>query len=299
MLDIILYYVITAGLYTFGKQLVLSGSPFFLSAVHLIPAGLVFLGWSYGTSSKKERVIKSGTLSLFVAAILLTYLNDTTCFIGLENIPASCAALIGGLAPFIAALLAYFFFNEKFTSTKVFALCLGFCGVLPLLVWNIIQTGAEGSALQFLTGYASMFANITSTVVIAFVFKKLFARNYSIPTVLGVPFVFGGMLSLITSVFVENWQSVPLFEDIQLATCLTFFAFSAHNVVAPLLYGYLLKKYPVTLLMFASLVNPITSAILEFVFYGRTTSYTFIFSLATLMVAFCLFSREERKEGLV
>ncbi len=296
MFDVILFYVITAALFTFGKEMVLSGSPFFLSAIHLIPPGLIFLGWSYGTSSKKDRVIKSGTLSFFITAILLTYINDTTCFIGLENIPVSCASLIGGLSPFIAALLGYFFFKEKLTQSKVLAICIGFFGVISLLVWNIIQTGCTGSALQFLTGYTCTFANVISAVVVAFVFKKLLTRNYSIPTVLGVPFIFGGTLSLITSVLTENWHAVPLFKDIPVATDLTFLAFAAHNIVGPLLFGYLLKKYQVTLLMFASLLGPLTSRTLEYVFYGKLIGGTFMFSYSTLIIAFYLFySKEEKK----
>ncbi len=47
MLDIILFYAILASVFTFGKQIVTLGQPFFVCAIRLLPAGFILLFYQY------------------------------------------------------------------------------------------------------------------------------------------------------------------------------------------------------------------------------------------------------------
>lgn len=103
------------------------------------------------------------------------------------------------------------------------------------------------------------------------------------------------MFDLIASLCTETWNPIPV-ENIPVVAPIIFWIFISHNIIAQPLLGYLIKKYPVTLIAFASLVTPITSALLDYFLYGQKIGYVFIFSLITLIIAFRLFFNEEKRE---
>jgi drug/metabolite transporter (DMT)-like permease len=295
MFDLIMLCAISAGVFTFGKQALMNTAPCFLSAVRLIPAGLIFLLWSYIFDSKKQFSSLPNALPLFTASAFIYSLMDVSRFVSLKQISSSYGALISALAPFVAALIAYCFFKEVFSLKKVGALFLGFFGVLPLIVENISSVGPQDSMFPLLIGYTSMLLSVASYVVSTFIFKKLLDKNYSIAFVLGITLFFGGLLSLIASLCTETWNPVPL-QNSEIAVPIIFLVFVTHGLIAQPLYGYIVKKYPVTLIAFSSLVTPLISALLDYFLYGQKIGYIFVFSLLTLMIAFYIFFNEEKQE---
>jgi drug/metabolite transporter (DMT)-like permease len=296
LFDLIFMYVIMAGVYTFGKQALLHSDPFFLTAVRYIPSGLVFIAAAYFLN-KKEFVFKPKTMPLFIGISFFYFLMDALRLVSLKQIPSSHAALMSVLSPFVAALIAFSFFKEKFPLKKCFALFLGFFGVLPLIIDNILHSPATYSSYNLLSGYVAMFMSVIAAVVATFLYKKLLA-SYSIYLILGVAVFFGGIMSLFVSLLAETWNPVPV-NNVILVAPVILFIFITHNLIAQPLYGYLVKKYPVTLVTFATLITPVTSAALGYFVYGQAIGTIFFFSLITLMIAFFLFYQEEEKEGLI
>ena len=287
MFDLIFLCAISAGIFTFGKQAAMNTAPCFLSAVRLIPAGLIFLGWSYLFNSKKQFVVLPGSLSLFAVGALIYSLMDISRFV----------ALISALAPFVAALIGYFFFREIFSFKKTAALFLGFFGVLPLIVENISSVGTQESIVPLLIGYAGMLTSVVTYVLSTFIFKNLLEeKGYPISFVLGITLFFAGVLSLIASLCAETWNPIPM-DNIEVVAPIVFFVFVTHGLIAQPLYGYIVKKYPVTLIAFSSLGTPIISALLDYFLYGQKIGYVFVFSLITLIIAFRMFFAEEKREN--
>ena len=289
-------YVIMAGVYTFGKQALIYSDPFFLTAVRYIPSGLFFIATAYFLN-KKEFVLKKKTIPLFIGISFFYFLMDALRLVSLKQIPSSHAALMSVLSPFVAALIAFGFFKEKFPFKKCFALCLGFFGVLPLIIENILKNGGNYSSYNLISGYLAMFMSVIAVVIGTFIYKKLLTY-YSLYLILGVAVFFGGIMSLVVSLVSENWNPIPVKNALLVAPAILFI-FITHNLIAQPLYGYLLKKYPVTLVTFATLITPLTSAALGYFLYGQAIGSIFFFSLITLMVAFFLFYQEEEKEGLI
>jgi drug/metabolite transporter (DMT)-like permease len=100
MIDLIILYVISAGLFTFGKQAVMHTSSFFLSATRLIPSGVIFLAWAYFTEKKQSFILKGNAFVLLLLNGFFFYVMDGTRFISLEQIASSYAALISAVAPY-------------------------------------------------------------------------------------------------------------------------------------------------------------------------------------------------------
>jgi drug/metabolite transporter (DMT)-like permease len=299
MIDLIILYAISAGLFTFGKQAVINTSPFFLSATRLIPSGLLFLAWAYFIEKKSNDKLTQNSLLLLIANILITSLIDGIRFVSLEDIPSAYGALISALAPFIAAFIAYFFFKEVFPPKKILALFLGFFGVLPLIIENISRTTTvQGSLIHLLIGYSTMFLSVLGYVISTFIFKKLIENGYSVVFLLGASTFFGGITSLVISLVTEPWSPVPLTNG-PVVIPIIIFLLVTHGLIGQPLGAYLIKKYPVTLVAFASLMTPVTSALFEYFFYKEPIGYTFVFSLIVLGIAFYLFYGEEVQQKAI
>ena len=287
-----------AGVFTLGKTAVLNSAPFFLTAVRLVPAGFLFLAGVY-LFDRKNFTFKRKYWPTFAGIALFYFGMDSFRFVALQFIPSSHGALIACLSPFIAALMATFFFKEKFTTKKMFALCLGFIGVLPLIISNLGNGVENNSCLLLIVGYIIMFIAVISAVTGTFFLKKLIdVDKCSIYMSLGVALFFAGLISLIVSLLFETWNPIPV-TDIATVLPIILFLFITHNLISQPLYGYLVKKYPVTLITFATLVTPVTTSALGFFLYGTNIGYPFGFALITLIIAFSIFYRQEDKEGLI
>jgi|GEM_PF-1426747 len=300
MVDLICVYAIFAGVFVFGKKAVLNSDPFFLTAVRLIPAGFLLVVFSRLLRESLPK-IKRKTIPLFAGLALFYFLMDAFRFISLKYVPASHAALLSSLTPFITALVAHLMFKEVFPFKKLAALFLGLVAVLPLMIQNLQRSTAPSAetSFQVVTGYAAMLVCVLSIVFAVFLLKEILEKEkYPVIFSMGTALFFGGCASCIVSFFLEPWNPLPL-RNPQETVPLILFIFVTHNMISQPLYGYLVRKYPVTLVTFASLVTPITSAILSFFLYDQPIGYTFTFSVVTLAAAFFLFYHEEKKEGLI
>ncbi len=294
-------YVLLASVFTIGKRALMHTAPFFLTAVRLVPAGLIFMSLSF-VLHRKNITFRAKAVPLFAGVAFFYFLMDAFRFVGLTQIPASHAALLSALTPFVTALLSNLVFKESFTLKKLGALCLGFVGVLPLIIQNILATRVSNngaSSMQLAGGYAAMFVCVLSVVIGTFFFKRLVTQEkYPVIWCLGTALFFGGVASGLVSLFFESWNPFPV-TNVSVVAPLILFLFITHNLISQPLYGYLVKKYPVTLVSFATLVTPLTTAVLGFFLYDQPIGYTFLFSVITLAVAFALFYHEEKREGLI
>lgn len=289
-----------AGVFTFGKQAVLNSSPFFLTAVRYIPAGLIFLTGMYFFNRKKF-YLSSRLIPAIAGLTFFFFLMDSFRLIALRYIPSSHGALVNSLSPFIAALLANLVFKERFTLKKLVALCIGFFGVLPLILQNFLTTplNITCSPLAQLGGYATLLVSSISAVIGSFFLKQLVDREkYPIFMSIGITLFVGGILALICSLILEPWNPVPV-TNASVVFPIIMFLLVSHNLLAQPLFGYLVKKYPVTLVTFATLITPLVTAVLGRCLYDQEIGWVFMFSLVTLLSSFYLFYHEEQKEGLV
>ena len=177
MIDILLFYVILSSVFVFGKQAVSVGSPFFLSAIRLIPAGLIFLTGSYLFDRKNFRLERSA-LKPLLGLIIFVFFMDVFRLCGLSFVSASYAALVNTLSPFIAALLAYKLSGEPLTLKKLGSIALGVIAVAPLIV-QTFTTCTSCTSLELFLGYGALFISTTSVVVRTFFLKNLI-KSYEI-----------------------------------------------------------------------------------------------------------------------
>ncbi len=298
MILIFCFYFIIAGVMILGKQLVLYASPSFLAAIRLIPAGVIFLGIDKIRYKHLKLPFFRGRdafLTLLYAMNILFV--DVTRLKGLSYIPSSNAALMTMIAPFLAVILSWKFFGEHITRKKIGALCLGIAGVAPLILSHV--NTSIGSLSESIIGYCLMVLS-TLGIIMSGIFAKhlVQGKGYQLFTITGLVMIGGGLLGLLNSLITEVWNPIPLTEPaVALPIIAVLFLF--HSLIAFPLYGYLVQKYPITLVSFTQCIMPFLTALMGWYYAGETISVMFFVSFAILAFSLYLFYHEELKEGLI
>lgn len=292
MIIILFFYAIMAGVYTFGKQTILYGSPFFLTAVRITFGGLCFLGYQFFKDRENFGIKREWIpfLSFYSFGILIM---DSCRMFGLKYIPSSNAAIIATTAPFIAAFCSWWFFKEIMTKKKIGALIVGFLGVMPLLFKHL--TMPHESLYYIIISYVAIFISTIGFIACGMM-SKILIQKKGAPffMVVGTVMTGGGTLALIASLCTETWNPLPIINLPALLPPLIYLIIT-HSLIAYPLYSYLVQKYPLTLVAFAQLTTPFFTALLSYFFFNETISWPFFVSLGVLSGSLALFYSEADK----
>lgn len=285
-----------AGVYTFGKQSMLYTSPLFLTGIRITFGGIVFLGYQF-LKDRSNFIIKKEWIPLLSFYSVGILIMDSFRMFGLKHIPSSNAAIIATTAPFIAAFFSWWILKEKMTKKKIFALLVGFFGVMPLLFKHL--TMPCDSLYYIVLSYFAIFISTIGFVGCGMI-SRMLIKEKEAPffMVIGTVMTSGGILALIASLLTETWNPVPITNLPALLFPLIYLMIT-HSLIAYPLYSYLVQIYPITLVAFAQLTTPFFTALLSYFFFNETISWPFFVSLAILSGSLALFYHEEKEEGLI
>ena len=129
-------------------------------------------------------------------------------------------------------------------------------------------------------------------------FKKLLHRGYRALVINGWAMLIGGGYSLILSPFFEPWHPFPVKNWPITIVCL-FALVLIGGVICYNLYGFLLKRYTVTLLSFAGGVVPFFTAFFQWIILHQKVSFPFILSVIIISVGLYIFYTEELRQGYI
>lgn len=290
MVILLIFYAIMAGVYTFGKQVLLYASPFFLTGVRITFGGLCFLGYQF-LVNRKQFYIKKNCYILLICFAISIFLMDSFRLLSLQYIPSAHGAIIATSAPFIAAVLSWWWFKEQFNIKKVSALIIGVLGVFPLLLSHISLS--ENGLLSTIVAYSMMFISTCAFVVCGLLSKTIIQkRGMPFFMTIGTVMTSGGLLGFLFSFLFEQWTPIPVVEMLP-ALKLIFFLIATHSLIAYPLYNYLVQKYHITFVAFAQLTVPLFTAFFSKIFFKQVIGAPFLISLVTLSVAFAVFYHEE------
>lgn len=298
MILIVLFYAIMASVFTFGKEVVLYVQPFFLSGLRFPLTGIIFLLYEYIYNRQALNTLPKILPFLVAYGVSITF-TDSARFIALQTLPAANTALVATMAPFIAALISYFYLKEKITPKKILALCIGFFAILPVLISHVSAPRDGVSLEQIAVAYGAAFFSVLGFVGSG-LFIKLLTNRYkaSLFTIVGTGSLVAGCLSLLLSVRYETWNPLP-FIDMAKALPLVGFLLIVHNLIAFPLYAYLLERFPLTLVAFAQFLSPLFTALLRWIWFKEPIRLSFVLSLIVLCGALYFFYKEEKQEGLI
>jgi drug/metabolite transporter (DMT)-like permease len=288
MFLISLLYLLVSFAFILNKESLSFATPFFLVGLRLLVAGGLLLIY-YKFFRKQKIAIKNKDWVLFlIIAVFGAFITNSFDLWGLQYLYAAKVSLIYMLSPFFGAIISYFFLKEPLSKSKFLGLFLGLGGLFVLLLG-----GKTGKLYDFSLADAAVIVAAFTTVIGWTAMKALVDdRSYSPILVNGISLSIGGCLSFCASLILESWNPLPVTNALYCMTFVIAAALVAH-IISYNLYAYLLKRYTVVFMTFASLCAPLFTAVLAYLFLGERVPQTFFISLLMIFAGMYFFYKDE------
>jgi drug/metabolite transporter (DMT)-like permease len=313
MFLIIIAYLVLACTFILAKTSLYYMQPFYFIAIRMFFAGFLLLGYVKLIKGQSLRVAKKD-LYLFGQVMLFhIYGAFMLEFWSMQYLTSAKAALLYNLSPFITALLCYLLFKQKLTVQKWIALTMGFAGMLPIMMYNSYKESQSGSYMNVALPDLVLLAGVVCACYGWLVVRELSGnRNYSFVLVNGIGMWGGGIMALITAIFIEKggpfrwythhpdmmgqWLSTHfdvITTTVIMAFLCMFLLIILANFIGYNLYAYLLAHYSPTFLSFAGFITPFLAGLLGCLFLGETISAAFLISFGITVVSLYVFYQDE------
>jgi len=295
MILLLTLYALFASTFILGEKAVALVAPIFFVGARMTLAGLLLLG--YVAFFKRESLkIKKEHAWWFLGIVLFhIYFSYVLEFISYKYLSGSYVALMYNLSPFITALFAFFFLTETMTPKKWLGLIIGFVASLPMIMLKASATPMESSLWVNLAQISLLLSVVVTCIGWIFLKKITTTWGYSYIFVNGFGMFFGGLLSFVTSYFLEPWPTTSTltsapFWALLLASVLI------GNVIVYNLYGKLLHRYSATALSLFGCTTPLFAAIIDWLWLGKTVGPLFLITSILTSLGLYLFYQEELAE---
>lgn len=293
---VVVLYALFASVFTIGKWGLEYADPLFLVGSRMLLAGILMLG--YLLLFKRDQITfkKEHFWRIIRLAACNIYLTNALEFWGLKYLPSSKTCFLYSLSPFIAALFSYFMLNERMTQKKWIGLSVGFIGFIPILLQSSSSEENIGQLLYLSWPELAVLGAVVCSVYGWILMKQLCDKsNYSPLMVNGWSMLFGGLLALTNSYFVEPWDPVPVTEYTPFLIS-GFLLIIISNMICYNLYGVLLRHFSATFMSFAGFTTPVFTALFGWVFLSETISWHFYISFIIVLCGLTIFHRDELKQ---
>lgn len=284
MVAILSLYAISASTFIISKSLLAYSSPFFLTGLRTVIAGLLFLLYF-----KARRQVFSSKILLpcLKIALFSFYLSNTFKFWSLKHITTSSAAIISTIEPLFAVIFSYLICSEGMNFSRWLGLLFCIGGSLMLScsfkISELYIVGFFGlpEIILLLAIACSSYGAITMRSLVR-------TTQCSIVGVNGLSMMVAGILALGTSFMVEGTSFQLSSQTIIPFFFLLSIMIIVSNLFAYSMYGYLLKNYSAVLISSASFMRPCFTAL----YTGSVTASTLFASCIICIGLFFLYKEE-------
>lgn len=298
MFFVFLLFALFASVFTVGKIGLEYAQPFFLIGARMLLAGIVLLGYEFYWNGSKFKIDWQGCRRILRLALFNIYLTNVLEFWGLKYLTSFKTCFIYSLSPFISALFSYIIFSEKMSVKKWIGLCIGFLGILPMLLSETSLEQETGHLFVFSWAELAVVVAATTSVYGWILLRQLVNENgYSPQLANGMSMIIGGSMSLIHSGFVENWNPVPVTEFLPFLLCCAWLLIVS-NLICYNLYGWLLKRFSATFMSFSGFTTSMFSALFGWALLNETLTWALFISTTIILFGLTIFYQEELKPSL-
>lgn len=299
MFYVILLYALFASVFTISKIALEYTQPFFLVGTRMVIAGIILISYQFFIQKQSFSFNRAIWWRILLLATFNIYLTNVLEFWGLRYLTSFKTCFIYSLSPFISALFCYFLFSERLSSKKLLGLGIGFIGFLPILLSH--SSSEELGGQFFLFSWAELAVMLAATLSVYgwILLKQLINEHHLSPlTANGISMCIGGILALIQSGLVEEWQPIPTTDLSTFLEC-TLLLVVISNLICYNLYGHLLKKYSPVFMSFAGFITPLFTALFGWFFLGEIVTWPFYLSFAVVLGGLWIYEQDELKKSIL
>jgi drug/metabolite transporter (DMT)-like permease len=297
MFFVILLYALFASVFTIAKTGLEYTQPFFLIGSRMFLAGLLMLAYQYFFDRKNFVFQRAHVGRVLRLGLFNIYLTNVFEFWGLTHLTSFKTCFIYSLSPFVSALFSYWMFAEKMNGKKWLGLLIGFVGFIPILLHETASEGLTGHFFYLSWAEISVMLAAVCSVYGWILLKQLVQENHYSPFMAnGISMAIGGALALVHSLFVEEWNPIPVIAYVPFFECAILLIIIS-NFVCYNLYGFLLKRYSATFISFAGFITPLFSALFGWYYLNEVVALPFYLSASIVFVGLFIFYQEELATG--
>lgn len=317
MFTVLIMYMLFASTFTLGRVVLEYVNPVFFIAIRMLIAGMMLLGYVYFLKPMQWKYDKRHVYIYIQLIFFHIFCAYNLEFWALQYVTGAKTCLLYNLSPFITALFAYHHFSEKLNVGKWLGLGIGFLGFLPILLSSAPSENQVGTIFSLSLPELALIGSVISSAYGWMVMKRLLHAHYSPVMANGIGMIGGGVLSLISSFFIEGGPHLkePLVPGSMVKLMTPFLGFKVSsivffvvtallliliaNIIGYNLYGFLLKRYSATFLAFAGFMTPLFAALYDWLFLGDVVSWPFFASLCITFIGLYLYYRQELRNPVM
>jgi len=301
ILIVVLMYATWSSVFSLGKMTLEHCPPLFLTSSRMLLAGVLLVGFVALTKRINLKLSFKQFLSLCLLGVFSIYLSNAFEFWSLQRMTAAKTCFLYSLSPFFAAFFSYLHFGEKMNKKKWLGMGIGFMGILPVLA---MQKGAGEllSSFAYLSWPELSMMGAALCSVYGWVLLRLIVKDKAVSPLVanGVSMLFGGLLALFHSYFVESWNPLPVAaSDFGAFTKGILMMTLISNIICYNLYGMMLKRFTATFLSFMGLLSPIFASLNSWFFLGEPLSPVIFLSTGIVCIGLWMVYSAELRQGYI
>ena len=259
----------------------------------MLVAGVALLGWLLLFNRESIRMTYKTCGRILALGFFAIYLTNAAESWGLCHLTSFKTCFLYSLSPFLSAAFAYLLLRERLNKRKWVGLAVGIIGFMPLLMHQSTTEQTIGGIFIFSWPELSVLGAVVCSVYGWTILGQLVRSGVSPLVANALAMMFGGAIALLHSLFVENWNPIPVSNVLPYVgwTCLLIIA---SNIIAYNLYGHLLKRYSAAFLSFAGFSTPFFTAILGWVFLHETVPLPYWITAGIVFTGLTIFYSSEQ-----
>lgn len=288
-------YLIWGSTYLGIRFVVESVPPFMASGMRNFLAGSILLIFAVLTK-KFQKPSRKMLITTALSGFLMISVGNGLITSAARWIPSSYSALFAALSPIILVLMLWNLTKEKPKKTVIIGSILGLIGVSILM--SLKSLAIKGTEQYYLLGIFFLFVSVISWNIGVILIKKADINQYNTSQIAGTQMFVGGCLSLIFSFLhgeFDNFQ-VGNVNDKALFSFIYLLIFG--SIIGFLVFGWLSKIAPPTLVATYTYVNPLVAMILGAVLANEKLHPLMLLASGIIISAVILITSANRKEIL-
>ena len=301
MFIVFLFYAIFSSTWTVGKALLSYSQPAFFVGTRMAISGLLILAYLFFFRRQEFTLWPSKYRGAFAqVAIIQIFFGYVLEYWAMQYVASSKVSLMFAMTPFFSVLFSYWLLNERLTRKKLIGLCIGFMGMIVLIVSNRTHEGVMVGHQSLISWTeVALFVSIMAYAY-GWVVKRTMVTEYELSplAVNGVTMFYGGLLALISSPFIDVWNPWPV-TNVSAFVPLMVLVIIIGNLFGLNVYSWLLKRYSATMVAFVGFTDPLYVAFYSWLFLGEHITSIFFVSFGIIVCGLSIFYQEELRQGYV
>jgi drug/metabolite transporter (DMT)-like permease len=292
---LITLYLVWGSTYLALHFLVESVPSLVASGIRNLLAGLVLFTFSF-FSKNYVKPNRNFLITTSISGFLMLTMGNGFFTIAVKWVPSGFAALFSAIGPVMLVALLWIFEKEKPKNKVIIGAILGIVGVLILM--SLKTLALKGYEQYYVWGIVFMFLAVLAWNVGVVFVKKREINHYSAAQIAGYQMSMGGFMTLVIAFFMNDFRNFhPL--NLPLKAYLAFiYLLSFGSIIAFLVFSWLSKVAPPTLVATYTYVNPLVAMFLGWLLAGESLHPMMLLAGGIIITAVILITSVERKSTI-